>query len=203
MSRSFNFKPLVNVRQQRDVYSDKMIATSVLGSFRIPPKVALALNIEEFDTVSLFSDTNEETLQTYVFIGKGKKGTALLNEDGSHQVTENRGTIIYDENDPSDGALVRATTEGSDILCCTSAAAWKALGGGTDKELELEIESIGEMDYPLPSGDMVFGEVFELTVAKTRVIEKRKSKSKSTAQAESTDVEAEIAQAEGMEEEEV
>lgn len=174
--RNFNFKPLVNVRTQKDEFSDKMIATSVTGAFRIPPKVASLIGLQEYETLSLFSDTNEETNETFVFLAKGHAGTPLLNADGTHQVTETRGTIIYDESDPSDGALVRETTEGSKMLTCTSAGAWKALGGSKSKELELDIESIGVMSYPLPSGNFVEGEVFELKVVNERPIVKRKSK---------------------------
>lgn len=174
--RNFNFKPLVNVRTQKDEFSDKMIATSVTGAFRIPPKVATLIGLQEYETLSLFSDTNEETNETFVFLAKGHSGTPLLNADGTHQVTETRGTIIYDESDPSDGALVRETTEGSKMLTCTSAGAWKALGGSKSKELELDIESIGVMSYPLPSGNFIEGEVFELKVVNERPIVKRKSK---------------------------
>lgn len=174
--RNFNFKPLVNVRTQKDEFSDKMIATSVTGAFRIPPKVATLIGLQEYETLSLFSDTNEETNETFVFLAKGHAGTPLLNADGTHQVTETRGTIIYDESDPSDGALVRETTEGSKMLTCTSAGAWKALGGSKSKELELDIESIGVMSYPLPSGNFIEGEVFELKVVNERPIVKRKSK---------------------------
>lgn len=201
--RNFNFKPLVNVRTQKDEFSDKMIATSVTGAFRIPPKVTTLLELKEFETVSLFSDTNEETQETFVFIAKGHAGTPLLNADGTHQVTENRGIIIYDESDPSDGALVRETTEGSKMLTCTSAGAWKALGGAKDKELELDIVSLGEMDYPLPSGVMVFGEVFELTVVNERAITKRKTKGAKADDESADEVTENVMQEEGLNEEEV
>lgn len=200
--RNFNFKPLVNVRTQKDEFADIMVATSVTGAFRIPPKVATQLDVKEFETLSLFSDTNEETQETFVFIAKGHAGTPLFNTDGTHQTTENRGIIIYDENDPSDGALVRATTEGSKMLTCTSAGAWKALGGSKTTELELEVTELGVMDYPLPSGKFVNGKVFELTVANTREIAKRKTKGSKDV-AETTDVDAEAAQAAGFQEEEV
>ena len=203
--RNFNFKPLVGVRTKKDEFSDKMIATSVNGNFRISPKVAVQLGVVDYGTVSLFSHTDEDTQETFVFIAKGHDGTIMYNEDGTPQTAGERNLVVYAENDPADGSLVRTTTKDSNMLTCTSAAAWKALGGSTDKELELSVTSIGVMEYPLPSGTMVEGEVFELVVVAERKVEKRKratdSDKKDEASADNA-IEQDLAQ-EGFVEEEL
>lgn len=173
--RNFNFKPLVNTRTQKDEFSTNLIATSIVGGFRIPPKVATQLGVADYDALSIFSDVNPETGETEAFLAKGHNGTILRDADGK-PMTGARNTTLFDENDPMSGAIVRVTTEGSKVLSFTSSATWKMLGGSTEKELVLSVESIGEMDYPLPNGEFKFGEVFQIKVEKTREVNSRKPK---------------------------
>lgn len=205
--RSFNFKPLVNTRTQKDEFSTNLIATSIVGGFRVPPKVAAQIGVADYDALSIFSDLNEETGEVEAFIAKGHNGTILRNEDGTPQ-TGARNTTLFAEHDPMSGAIVRVTTEGSKVLSFTSSATWKMLGGSTEQELVLSVESIGEMDYPLPNGDFKFGEVFQIKVEKTREVNKRNTKGEGEAGeatatiAEDADVATAIAE-ENYEEEEV
>jgi hypothetical protein len=203
MSTKFNFKPLVNVRTQKDEMSENVIATSVTGNFRFPPKAARIVGIADYDALTVFSHEDEETKEVRVFLGKGHKGTILRDENGI-PVTGVRNTTEFTEEDPMDGAIVRETTSGSKILSVTSAAAWKTLGGAKDKEIELKLVSMGEMEYPLPSGTIVEGEVFELVIIKERAIKIRQKHAKKDGEAE-TDVvsEAYLETEEGFEEEEV
>jgi len=173
--RNFNFKPLVNTRTQKDEFSTNLIATSIVGGFRVPPKVAAILDIKDYDAISIFSDVNEETQEVEAFLAKGHNGTILRNEDGTPQ-TGSRNTTLFSEEDPMSGAIVRTTAEGSKVLSFTSSATWKMLGGSTEHELVLNIESIGVMDYPLPNGEFKNGEVFQITVEKTRAVNSRKPK---------------------------
>lgn len=201
--KNFNFKPLVNVRTQKDEFSENVIATSVTGAFRFPPLAAKKLDIADYDAVTLISDTDEETGAVSVYIAKGHKGTIKRDENGEI-VTGARNTTEFDENDPMDGAIVRETTSGSKILSVTSSATWKMLGGSKDKELVLSLESVGVMQYPLPSGTIVEGEVFELKLVKERAgnTRKKSDKSEATDEAEDSDV-AEAIEDQDFEEEEI
>lgn len=192
--KNFNFKPLVNVRTQKDEFSENVIATSVTGAFRFPPLAAKKLDIADYDAVTLFSDEDEETGAVSVYIAKGHKGTIKRDENGEI-VTGSRNTTEFDENDPMDGAIVRETTSGSKILSVTSSATWKMLGGSKDKELVLELNSIGVMQYPLPSGTFVEGEVFELKLVKERAGQTRTKKSGDAEAVEVEAVDQDIAQA--------
>lgn len=183
--RNFNFKPLVNTRTQKDEFSTNLIATSIVGGFRIPPKVATQLGVTDYDALSIFSDVNPETGETEAFLAKGHNGTILRDADGK-PMTGARNTTLFDENDPMSGAIVRVTTEGSKVLSFTSSATWKMLGGSTDKELVLSVESIGEMDYPLPNGEFKFGEVFQIKVEKTREVNSRKPRGEASETGEAT-----------------
>jgi hypothetical protein len=201
--KTFNFKPLVNVRTQKDEFSENVIATSVTGTFRFPPKAAAKLDIKDYDAVSLFSDVDEETGTVSVYIAKGHNGTIKRDENGAI-VTGGRNTTEFEESDPMDGAIVRTTTADSKVLSITSSATWKMLGGSKDKELELSLTSIGEMDYPLPSGEFKYGEVFELTVIKERASAARPRTEKAEvaeAIAQDAEVQAAIENGEFVEEE--
>lgn len=201
---NFNFKPLGNTRTQKDEFAKVMIATSVLSNFRIPPYVAKQLGITDGDAVSMFSHSDEETGETRFFIGKGHKGTLLLDENGE-PVKGNRGVSLYTEDDPKDGSVVRPTTADANVLSISSATAWKMLGGSTTKELEIALTSIGEMDYPLPSGKLVFGEVFEMVVTKERELDaKEKAESvqaNKVSEAQDLDVQEELNDTDFQEEE--
>ncbi len=174
-TRNFNFKPLVNTRTQKDEFSTNLIATSIVGGFRVPPKVATILGVEDYSAVSIFSDVNEETGETEAYIAKGHDGTILRDADGK-VVTGSRNTTEFDENDPMSGAIVRTTAEGSKVLSFTSSATWKMLGGSQDHELVLDLESIGVLDYPLPNGEFRNGEVFQIKVKETRKVNSRRPK---------------------------
>lgn len=186
--KTFNFKPLVNVRTQKDEFSENAVATSVVGAFRFPPKVAAKLNIADYDALSIFSDEDEETGEVSVYFAKGHNGTIARDEDGNI-LTGGRNTTLFTEEDPMDGAIIRPTTEGSKILSVTSAATWKMLGGSKDKEIILSVESIGVMDYPLPSGTFVNGEVFEVKVVGERAVNTRAKSVKGEKGASSESVE--------------
>ena len=192
--KNFNFKPLVNVRTQRDEFSENVIATSVTGAFRFPPLAAQKLNIADFDAVTLFSDVDEDTKEVSVYIAKGHNGTIARDENGEMLKGE-RNTTVFEESDPMDGAIVRETTAGSKILGVTSSATWKMLGGSKDKELVMDLISIGVMEYPLPSGVFVEGEVFQLKVVKERAGQNRKASKKGTAVDEAETTDAELNQA--------
>jgi len=203
--RQFNFKPLVNVRTQKDEFSTNLVATSILGTFRVPPKVAEQLDITDYSAVSIFSDLNEETNEVEAFIAKGHDGTILRDAEGNI-VTGSRNTTEFDPADPMSGAIVRVTSEGSKVLSFTSSATWKMLGGSKDKELILAVESLGVMDYPLPNGEFRNGEVFQIKVIGTREVNSRKSKSSEAAEgvapiSNDADVAASIAEEEYVEEE--
>lgn len=203
MSTKFNFKPLVNVRTQKDEMSENVIATSVTGNFRFPPKAARIVGIADYDAVTIFSHEDEDTKEVRVFIAKGHKGTILRDEDGN-PVTGSRNTTEFTEEDPMDGAIVRTTTAGSKVLSVTSAAAWKTLGGSKEKEIELKLVSLGVMEYPLPSDTFVEGEVFELEVIKERAIKVRQKHAKGEATEGADSVsESDLEVEEGFEEEEV
>ena len=204
--RNFNFKPLVNTRTQKDEFSSNLIATSIVGGFRIPPKVAAQIGVADYDALSVFSDVNEETGETEAFIAKGHNGTILRDENGV-ALTGARNTTLFAEEDPMSGAIVRTTAEGSKVLSFTSSATWKMLGGSQDHELVLSVESIGVMDYPLPNGDFKNGEVFQIKVEKTREVNSRRAKGEGEAVATAVAAQdADVAQAiaeEEYEEEEV
>lgn len=197
--KKFNFQPLVNVRLQKDETSENVFTTTTTGGFRVPPKAAKVLGIGDYDAVSLFSDTDEESGKTSVFIAKGHPGTILRDDEGNI-VTGERNITQYSEEDPINGALVRESNAGSKILAITSTASWKTLGGGKDKELVLALEPLGVMEYPLPSGDIVEGEVFQLVVVKERAVVAKEKAEKADAVAEDADVAAAIEE-EGYEEE--
>lgn len=208
---AFNFKPLVNVRTQKDEFADNVIATSVVGTFRFPPKVATRLDIADYDAVSLFYDvstvaneaTGEPEEVTSIFIAKGHNGTIKRDDEGNI-VTGSRNTTEFEESDPMDGAIVRNTTADSKILSCTSAATWKMLGGGKDRELVLSATSIGTMEYPLPSGKFVEGEVFQLQVVETRILDAKEKKDKESTPEQASDSEVQDAlNTENLQEEEV
>jgi len=204
--RNFNFKPLVNTRTQKDEFSVNLIATSITGGFRVPPKVAKLLDIADYDAVSIFSDINPETEQEEAFIAKGHSGTILRDEEGK-PLTGSRNTTLFTEEDPMSGAIVRVTAEGSKVLSFTSSATWKMLGGANDHELVLSIESIGVMDYPLPNGEFRNGEVFQIKAVETRKVNTRKSKAdgedseNNVAIADDADIAASISEEEYEEEE--
>jgi hypothetical protein len=199
--KKFNFKPLVNVRMQKDETSSQVFTTSVKGGFRFPPKAAAILGIKDYSAVTVFSDEDEDTGEVTTYVAKGHAGTIKRDENGEI-VTGSRNTTEFEDNDPMDGAIVRESSEGSKILSVNSAAAWKTIGGAKDKELCMDLVSIGVMEYPLPSGVFVEGEVFQLVVTKIRPINARK-KSKGVDADDSDDEEVEEAIAgEDFEEEE-
>ncbi len=198
----FNFQPLANVRTQKDEFSENIVATSVVGQFRFPPKPAALLGLKDYDAVSILTDKDEETGVVSLYIGKGHPGTIKRDEEGNI-VTGSRNVTEFEESDPMDGAIVRKTTDGSKVLSVTSSAAWKMIGGSKTKELVLSLESIGEVEYPLPSGKLVTGEVFEMKVIEVRAGAARVRKPKVEGEDTQTDeVAAEIAE-QGFEEEEV
>lgn len=200
--KKFNFKPLVNVRMQKDETSEQVFTTSVKGGFRFPPKAAAKLGIKDYDALTIFSDEDEDTKEVTTYLAKGHAGTIKRDENGNI-VTGSRNTTEFEETDPMDGAIVRATSEGSSILCINSAAAWKTIGGSAEAELCLDLVSIGVMEYPLPSGKFIEGEVFQLVVTKSRPVNVRKHASDKT-EGESEDLEVEEAIIEdGFEEEEI
>lgn len=200
--KKFNFKPLVNVRMQKDETSEQAFTTSVKGGFRFPPKVSAKIGIKDYDALTLFSDEDEETGVVTTYLAKGHAGTIKRDENGNI-VTGSRNTTEFEESDPMDGAIVRVTSEGSNVLFVNSAAAWKTIGGSAEAELCLDVVSIGVMEYPLPSGKFIEGEVFELVVTKSRPVKARKSASnKAEGEAEDIEVEEAIIE-EGFEEEEI
>lgn len=200
--KKFNFQPLANVRTQKDEFSENIIATSVVGQFRFPPKPSALLGIKDFDAVSIMTDKDEETGIVTLYIGKGHAGTIKRDAEGNI-VTGSRNVTEFEETDPMDGAIVRETTAGSKILTVTSSAAWKMIGGSKDKELVLSLESIGTQDYPLPSGTMVTGEVFEMKVIQERAGASRTKKVASEAVDTAEDEVANELAEESYEEEEV
>lgn len=200
--KKFNFVALANVRTQKDEFSENIIATSVVGQFRVPPKPTALLGIKDFDAVSIMTDKDEETGVVTLYIGKGHPGTIKRDENGEI-VTGSRNVTEFEESDPMDGAIVRATTEGSKVLTFTSSAAWKMIGGSKDKEFVLSLESIGEQEYPLPSGKIVTGEVFEMKVIQERAGAARVRKPKVEGEATQDDEVAAALEAEEFEEEEV
>ena len=200
--KKFNFKPLVNVRMQKDETSEQVFTTSVKGGFRFPPKASAKLGIKDYDAVTIFSDEDEDTGEVTTYIAKGHAGTIKRDENGEI-VTGSRNVTEFEESDPMDGAIVRATTEGSKVLTFTSSAAWKMIGGSKDKEFVLSLESIGEQDYPLPSGKLVTGEVFEMKVIQERAGAARVRKPKVEGEASQDDEVAAALEAEDFEEEEV
>jgi len=201
--KTFNFQPLANVRTQKDEFSENIIATSVTGQFRFPPKPAELIGIKDYSAVSIMTDKDEETGEVTLYIAKGHPGTIKKDENGNI-VTGSRNTTEFEESDPIDGAIVRTTTEGSKILSITSSAAWKMIGGSKDKEIVLSLESIGLQDYPLPSGKMVNGEVFEMKKIEERAGASRTRKVKEGEDSDTTeDAVAEELAGEEYEEEEV
>lgn len=199
--KKFNFKPLVNVRMQKDETSEQVFTTSVKGGFRFPPKAAARVGLKDYDALTIFSDEDEETGVVTTYIAKGHAGTIKRDENGEI-VTGSRNTTEFEENDPMDGAIVRESSEGSKILSVNSAAAWKTIGGSSDKELCMDLVSIGVMEYPLPSGKFIEGEVFQLVVTKERPINARKKSKTGDADADDAEIEDAIA-GEDFEEEEV
>lgn len=181
--KKFNFKPLVNVRMQKDETSEQVFTTSVKGGFRFPPKASAKLGIKDYDAVTIFSDEDEDTGEVTTYIAKGHAGT-IKRDAAGNIVTGSRNTTEFEEADPMDGAIVRESSEGSKILSVNSAAAWKTLGGSAEKELCMDLVSIGTMEYPLPSGTFVEGEVFQLVVTKERPINARKKSEKGEAEDE-------------------
>lgn len=200
--KKFNFKPLVNVRMQKDETSEQVFTTSVKGGFRFPPKAAAKLGVKDYDAVTIFSDEDEDTGEVTTYIAKGHAGTIKRDENGAI-VTGSRNTTEFEENDPMDGAIVRESSEGSKILSVNSAAAWKTLGGSAEKELAMDLVSIGTMEYPLPSGNFVEGEVFQLVVTKERPINARKKKEAGAEGEEDDTVEEDAIVDEDFQEEEV
>jgi hypothetical protein len=201
-SKKFNFKPLVNVRMQKDETSNQVFTTSVKGGFRFPPKASALLDIKDYNAVTIFSDEDEDTKEVTTYIAKGHAGTIKRDETGAI-VTGSRNTTEFEENDPMDGAIVRASSDGSKILSVNSAAAWKTLGGSAEAELCMDLVSIGVMEYPLPSGTFVEGEVFQLVVTKSRPINARKKKEAGEAEENEEDVVENAIVDEEFEEEEV
>lgn len=200
--KTFNFKPLVNVRMQKDETSEQVFTTSTKGGFRFPPKASAKLGIKDYDAITIFSDEDEETGVVSTYLAKGHAGTIKRDANGNI-VTGSRNTTEFEESDPMDGAIVRVTSEGSSVLCINSAAAWKTIGGSAEAELCLDLVSIGVMEYPLPSGKFIEGEVFQLVVTKSRPVNARKAKGEgNTDESEESEVE-EVLIEEGFEEEEV
>jgi hypothetical protein len=186
----------------KGVTEEAIIASPTLGDLKITPLAADKLGIKEGDFVVLLTDdeTNE------VYIGKGIKGTELLDENGV-AVKDARGRGVYDEANPGYGAVARRSTANSPLLKITGATAWNMVGGSVDHNTFCSLGEAQEGEVPTDNGEVFRGVFFKLTQYKQKAKSKKGPKAEGVEGDEDED-ESDIlggleAEGEGFVEEEV
>lgn len=143
------FENLVGRRETKGEAEAVVMAEVTKGNFRISSDVAAKLGITDGSFVVM---QHEKTTDT-VYIGKGKDGDAIVDENGEY-VVDARGHRTYEEGKEGFGALAREITPGSGVIRTSVSAAWAAIGGDTEKK---KLFTLGEgVEVTLPTGNGTF-----------------------------------------------
>lgn len=110
--------------------------TPTKGDFKISPDAAALLKIAGGDNI-IFLDAKTETGEVKVFMAKGIKGKALLDETGQQKV-DGRGRKLVEENTEF-GAVV---AEAGVNYKATGAYSWELLKGSPDKKRNFVLEPV-------------------------------------------------------------
>lgn len=128
MSNRLVFSPLTNRRgiQLKDYKDPVIIRSSGRGDFKITPKVAKELEVEDGSAMVVVE------LGGQIYVARGMDGKPIMNDDGE-QVTDARGRRQF-EKDSLYGVLLTPTSEGSRLLKLTATKAWEMLESVKDGE---------------------------------------------------------------------
>lgn len=140
---------LTGKRTAKEIKEEFVIVSPVEGEIKLLPKVAQKLGISDGDNVSIVGARDENGEIAAVYIGKGKNGTPVLDENGE-QVYDKRNRQVFVENS-SFGSIARATTTGSTTLKITVTAGWHDLGGDTNLNKFFELGEGVEAAVPTTS----------------------------------------------------
>ena len=146
---NFVFENLVGRRETKGENEPIVIADVTKGNFRISADVAASLGLQDGSFVVM----QHEKTTDQVFIGKGKDGVALVDEEGNY-ILDERKHRQYEEGKDGFGALAREITPGSGVLRTAVASAWAAVGGNSDKKRIFELGT--PVDATLPTGNGTF-----------------------------------------------
>lgn len=143
------FENLVGRRETKGESEAVVMAEVTKGNFRISSDVAAELGITDGSFVVMQHEKNSDK----VYIGKGKDGVAVVDENGNY-VLDARGHRTYEEGKEGFGALAREITPGSGVIRTSVSAAWAAIGGDADKK---KLFTLGEpVTAALPTGNGTF-----------------------------------------------
>lgn len=131
------------------------------GGFKMGSVVSEQLGVKDGDALQVVEGQDEDGMPNgVIYIGKGKAGVPMLDENGKEQV-DGRGRTMYEEGQEPQGATIRNINENGAYQRFAGAAAWATLGGsndvkkvyklgeGVDATLETENGTLTTTLYPL------------------------------------------------------
>lgn len=109
---------------------DAVIASPTQGEFKVTPSIQKLFGIKDGDCMLTLVDEDEVSGKVTVYVGKGRSGEAILDDDGNKQYDERGRVVIVEGSDF--GAIVRPAAANSPLLAFTASMAWKQAGASTE-----------------------------------------------------------------------
>ena len=158
------FKNITGKKEGKTFNEPVVFASPTTGEFRITPKVQKILDIEDGDFMLTVVGPKDEQGNDTVFIGKGRKGVQLVDENGE-PLRNKIGKFLYEEG-TGFGAVARKSSERSPLLKFSGSAGWHALGCDNDSTSTYTLGEPIEGQTETGNGDELFDGIFYQLVFK-------------------------------------
>ena len=168
------FKNITGKKESKSFTHPVIIANSTKGEWRIAPPIQELLDLKDGDFAVMVEHPDDPKR---VFIGKGVRGVAVIDEATGKQAVDGRGRLKYEDN-TCFGAVVRPASEGSSMFKLTVASAWNKLSGNEEtndyftlsegQEAEVPSDILDENGDPTMHKTMFYELIFKESKAKAK-----------------------------------